>query len=150
MTLHEAEAFVGAERCIMKTLTETDLYCEPPEVQPPPKRRQKRDTTHNLPEFIVRAVEPVQLGRGRPDAGQFPGALVEPHLALLSLPCPAGEVWLPRVGAGPRGVRHEGERRAAQPNPAAGHRAHGGGHCRVCLLLLVSPSGHTPSTPHKL
>lgn len=56
MTLHEAEAFVGAERCIMKTLTETDLYCEPPEVQPPPKRRQKRDTTHNLPEFIVRVV----------------------------------------------------------------------------------------------
>uniref|UniRef100_A0A8C0NIB0 Plexin B2 n=1 Tax=Canis lupus familiaris TaxID=9615 RepID=A0A8C0NIB0_CANLF len=54
MTLHEAEAFVGAERCIMKTLTETDLYCEPPEVQPPPKRRQKRDTTHNLPEFIVK------------------------------------------------------------------------------------------------
>jgi hypothetical protein len=54
MTLQEAEAFVGAERCIMKTLTETDLYCEPPEVQPPPKRRQKRDTTHNLPEFIVR------------------------------------------------------------------------------------------------
>lgn len=54
MTLQEAEAFVGAERCVMKTLTETDLYCEPPEVQPPPKRRQKRDTTHNLPEFIVR------------------------------------------------------------------------------------------------
>lgn len=54
MTLQEAEAFVGAERCTMKTLTETDLYCEPPEVQPPPKRRQKRDTTHNLPEFIVR------------------------------------------------------------------------------------------------
>ncbi|XP_036721213.1 plexin-B2 isoform X1 [Balaenoptera musculus] len=54
MTIHEAEAFVGAERCIMKTLTETDLYCEPPEVQPPPKRRQKRDTTHNLPEFIVK------------------------------------------------------------------------------------------------
>ncbi|XP_049740709.1 plexin-B2 [Elephas maximus indicus] len=54
MTLQEAEAFVGAERCIMKTLTETDLYCEPPEVQPLPKRRQKRDTTHNLPEFIVK------------------------------------------------------------------------------------------------
>lgn len=54
MTLQEAEAFVGAERCIMKTLTETDLYCEPPEVQPPPKRRQKRDTANNLPEFIVR------------------------------------------------------------------------------------------------
>lgn len=57
MTLEEAEAFVGAERCIMKTLTETDLYCEPPEVQPPPKRRQKRDTAHNLPEFIVRESE---------------------------------------------------------------------------------------------
>ncbi|XP_072452533.1 plexin-B2 isoform X3 [Notamacropus eugenii] len=54
MTIHEAEAFVGAERCFMKTLTETDLYCEPPEIQPPPKRRQKRDTTHNLPEFIVK------------------------------------------------------------------------------------------------
>ncbi|XP_040843627.1 plexin-B2 isoform X1 [Ochotona curzoniae] len=54
MTLQEAEAFVGAERCVMKTLTETDLYCEPPEVQPPPKRRQKRDTAHNLPEFIVK------------------------------------------------------------------------------------------------
>ncbi|XP_058424041.1 plexin-B2 isoform X1 [Diceros bicornis minor] len=54
MTLQEAEAFVGAERCVMKTLTETDLYCEPPEVQPPPKRRQKRDTMHNLPEFIVK------------------------------------------------------------------------------------------------
>ncbi|XP_039718937.1 plexin-B2 [Pteropus medius] len=54
MTLHEAKAFVGAECCVMKTLTETDLYCEPPEVQPPPKRRQKRDTAHNLPEFIVK------------------------------------------------------------------------------------------------
>lgn len=54
MTLHEAKAFVGAECCVMKTLTERDLYCEPPEVQPPPKRRQKRDTAHNLPEFIVR------------------------------------------------------------------------------------------------
>lgn len=54
MTLHEAQAFVGAEQCAMKTLTETDLYCEPPEVQPPPKRRQKRDTTNNLPEFIVK------------------------------------------------------------------------------------------------
>ncbi|XP_023381201.1 plexin-B2 [Pteropus vampyrus] len=62
MTLHEAKAFVGAECCVMKTLTETDLYCEPPEVQPPPKRRQKRDTAHNLPEFIVRvgAVDAVQ------------------------------------------------------------------------------------------
>ncbi|XP_028934545.1 plexin-B2 [Ornithorhynchus anatinus] len=54
MTIHEAEAFVGEERCFMKTLTETDLYCEPPEVQPPPKKRQKRDTTANLPEFTVR------------------------------------------------------------------------------------------------
>ncbi|EGW01043.1 Plexin-B2 [Cricetulus griseus] len=54
MTLEEAEAFVGAEHCIMKMLTETDLYCEPSEVQPPPKRRQKQDTTHNLPEFIVK------------------------------------------------------------------------------------------------
>lgn len=68
MTLHEAEAFVGAERCVMKTLTETDLYCEPPEVQPPPKRRQKRDTTLNLPEFIVSP----SCARGR--AGRRGGA----------------------------------------------------------------------------
>ncbi|XP_067420426.1 plexin-B2 isoform X2 [Emydura macquarii macquarii] len=54
MTIEEAEAFVGAEPCNIKTLTEKDLYCEPPEVQPQPKRRQKRDTINNLPEFIVK------------------------------------------------------------------------------------------------
>lgn len=36
MTLQEAEAFVGAERCTMKTLTETDLYCEPRRCSPRP------------------------------------------------------------------------------------------------------------------
>uniref|UniRef100_A0A8C8RV06 Plexin B2 n=1 Tax=Pelusios castaneus TaxID=367368 RepID=A0A8C8RV06_9SAUR len=54
MTIEEAEAFVGAEPCNIKTLTEKDLYCEPPEVQPQPKRKQKRDTINNLPEFIVK------------------------------------------------------------------------------------------------
>uniref|UniRef100_A0ACB8FPP0 Uncharacterized protein n=1 Tax=Sphaerodactylus townsendi TaxID=933632 RepID=A0ACB8FPP0_9SAUR len=54
MTIEEAQAFVGEQPCIIKTLTETDLYCEPPEVQPPPKRRQKRDTVNNLPEFSVK------------------------------------------------------------------------------------------------
>ncbi|XP_014819489.1 PREDICTED: plexin-B2 [Calidris pugnax] len=54
MTIAEAQAFVGDEACNIKTLTETDLYCEPPEVQPQPKKRQKRDTTNNLPEFIVK------------------------------------------------------------------------------------------------
>uniref|UniRef100_A0A8C3I8V6 Plexin B2 n=1 Tax=Chrysemys picta bellii TaxID=8478 RepID=A0A8C3I8V6_CHRPI len=54
MTIEEAQAFVGAEPCNIKTLTEKDLYCEPPEVQPQPKRRQKRDTINNLPEFIVK------------------------------------------------------------------------------------------------
>lgn len=63
---------MGAERCVMKTLTETDLYCEPPEVQPPPKRRQKRDTTHNLPEFIVRVVAQAQLGLGWGHGGPAP------------------------------------------------------------------------------
>uniref|UniRef100_A0A8D0G1F9 Uncharacterized protein n=1 Tax=Strix occidentalis caurina TaxID=311401 RepID=A0A8D0G1F9_STROC len=53
MTIDEAQAFVGDEPCNIKTLTETDLYCEPPEVQPQPKKRQKRDTINNLPEFIV-------------------------------------------------------------------------------------------------
>lgn len=53
MTIDEAQAFVGDEPCTIKTLTETDLYCEPPEVQPQPKKRQKRDTINNLPEFIV-------------------------------------------------------------------------------------------------
>uniref|UniRef100_A0A8C3JE50 Plexin-B2 n=1 Tax=Calidris pygmaea TaxID=425635 RepID=A0A8C3JE50_9CHAR len=54
MTIAEAQAFVGDEVCNIKTLTETDLYCEPPDVQPQPKKRQKRDTTNNLPEFIVK------------------------------------------------------------------------------------------------
>uniref|UniRef100_A0A452H9Y6 Uncharacterized protein n=1 Tax=Gopherus agassizii TaxID=38772 RepID=A0A452H9Y6_9SAUR len=54
MTIEEAQAFVGAEPCNIKTLTEKDLYCEPPEVQPQPKKRQKRDTINNLPEFIVK------------------------------------------------------------------------------------------------
>ncbi|KAM6306906.1 LOW QUALITY PROTEIN: plexin-B2-like [Podargus strigoides] len=54
MTIDEAQAFVGDEPCNIKTLTETDLHCEPPEVQPQPKKRQKRDTINNLPEFIVK------------------------------------------------------------------------------------------------
>lgn len=105
MTLHEAEAFVGAERCIMKTLTETDLYCEPPEVQPPPKRRQKRDTTHNLPEFIVRAGWPgAGLGQswGRREGRRAGWAAVGPCEATPVHN--TGEVWLPRVGVGPCGV----------------------------------------------
>uniref|UniRef100_A0A8C6ZPN6 Uncharacterized protein n=1 Tax=Nothoprocta perdicaria TaxID=30464 RepID=A0A8C6ZPN6_NOTPE len=53
MTIDEAQAFVGDEPCNIKTLTEKDLYCEPPEVQPQPKKRQKRDTINNLPEFSV-------------------------------------------------------------------------------------------------
>lgn len=77
MTLEEAEAFVGAERCIMKTLTETDLYCEPPEVQPPPKRRQKRDTAHNLPEFIVR-----ESGRAVEGLGSLSGEAAAAHTCL--------------------------------------------------------------------
>ncbi|KAG8142822.1 hypothetical protein E2320_006012, partial [Naja naja] len=54
MTIDEARAFVGEEPCNITTLTEKDLYCEPPEDQPLPKRRQKRDTVNNLPEFIVK------------------------------------------------------------------------------------------------
>lgn len=77
MTLHEAKAFVGAECCVMKTLTETDLYCEPPEVQPPPKRRQKRDTAHNLPEFIVR--EGAEGGAWRAQGGEATGHASQPH-----------------------------------------------------------------------
>lgn len=101
MTLEEAEAFVGAERCIMKTLTETDLYCEPPEVQPPPKRRQKRDTAHNLPEFIVR-----ESGRAVEGLGSLRRSHRCLHLPVLSPSFHTGEVWLPRVGARPGGVRH--------------------------------------------
>ncbi|XP_069483946.1 plexin-B2 [Ambystoma mexicanum] len=54
MTIKEAKAFVGEEECVINTLTSTDLYCQPPEQQPQPRRRQKRDTTNNLPEFIVK------------------------------------------------------------------------------------------------
>nr|XP_033815623.1 plexin-B2 isoform X2 [Geotrypetes seraphini]XP_033815624.1 plexin-B2 isoform X2 [Geotrypetes seraphini] len=54
MTIKEAEASVGEEPCKINTLTATDLYCVPPTVQPQPKRRHKRDTTNNLPEFTVK------------------------------------------------------------------------------------------------
>ncbi|OCT89064.1 plexin-B2 [Xenopus laevis] len=54
MTIEEAEAFVGEGTCKINTLTSTDLYCVPPEEQPLPKRRHKRDTANNLPEFIVK------------------------------------------------------------------------------------------------
>ncbi|XP_030073029.1 plexin-B2 [Microcaecilia unicolor] len=54
MTIKEAEASVGEEPCKINTLTATDLYCVPPAVQPQPKRRHKRDTSNNLPEFTVR------------------------------------------------------------------------------------------------
>ncbi|NP_001017322.2 plexin-B2 precursor [Xenopus tropicalis] len=54
MTIEEAKAFVGEGTCKINTLTSTDLYCVPPEEQPPPKRRHKRDTANNLPEFIVK------------------------------------------------------------------------------------------------
>ncbi|XP_072257696.1 plexin-B2 [Pyxicephalus adspersus] len=53
MTIQEAKAYVGESICKISTLTLTDLYCIPPEEQPQPRRRHKRDTTDNLPEFIV-------------------------------------------------------------------------------------------------
>ncbi|XP_068129736.1 plexin-B2 [Hyperolius riggenbachi] len=53
MTIQEAKAFVGDGICKINTLTATDLYCVPPEEQPQPRRRHKRDTTDNLPEFTV-------------------------------------------------------------------------------------------------
>ncbi|XP_044129907.1 plexin-B2-like, partial [Bufo gargarizans] len=54
MTIEEAKAFVGEGVCKINTLTATDLYCVPPEEQPPPRKRHKRDTTDNLPEFTVK------------------------------------------------------------------------------------------------
>ncbi|KAM9311722.1 plexin-B2 [Gastrophryne carolinensis] len=53
MTMHEARAFVGDQNCTINTLTATDLYCVPPGEQPQPRKRHKRDTTDNLPEFTV-------------------------------------------------------------------------------------------------
>ncbi|XP_018432238.1 PREDICTED: plexin-B2 [Nanorana parkeri] len=53
MTMQEAKAYVGESICKISTLTLTDLYCVPPEEQPQPRRRHKRDTTDNLPEFTV-------------------------------------------------------------------------------------------------
>ncbi|XP_063783225.1 plexin-B2 [Pseudophryne corroboree] len=54
MTIQEAKAFVGEGVCKINTLTSTDLYCVPPEEQPQPRRRHKRDTSDNLPEFTVK------------------------------------------------------------------------------------------------
>ncbi|KAM5170392.1 plexin-B2 isoform 1-T2 [Mantella aurantiaca] len=53
MSIQEAKAYVGESICTISTLTLTDLYCTPPDEQPQPRRRHKRDTTDNLPEFTV-------------------------------------------------------------------------------------------------
>lgn len=86
---------------------------------------------------------PASTGRG----GHW--ACVSAARAVLSPPLRAGEVRLAGVGAGPRGVRHACERRAARPHPAAGHGAHGGHHRRVYLLLLVRPPApaSAPTSP---
>ncbi|XP_063302873.1 plexin-B2 [Pelobates fuscus] len=54
MSIQEAKAFVGEGPCKISTLTNTDLYCVPPDEQPLPRRRHKRDTSNSLPEFIVK------------------------------------------------------------------------------------------------
>ncbi|XP_019399008.1 PREDICTED: plexin-B2 [Crocodylus porosus] len=88
MTIDEAQAFVGEEPCNIKTLTEKDLYCEPPEVQPQPKKRQKRDTVNNLPEFSVRfGLREWILGRVEYDmrASDVPLSLILPAVIFPML-----------------------------------------------------------------
>ncbi|XP_061496174.1 plexin-B2 isoform X2 [Rhineura floridana] len=84
MTMDEAQAFVGEEPCNIKILTEKDLYCEPPEVQPLPKRRQKRDTVNNLPEFSVRfGFKEWVLGRVEyTQVGDIPLGLILPSVII--------------------------------------------------------------------
>uniref|UniRef100_H2ZZT0 Plexin-B1 n=1 Tax=Latimeria chalumnae TaxID=7897 RepID=H2ZZT0_LATCH len=49
----EVVAMVGEGVCAVKTLTRNHLYCEPPQEQPAPRRRKKREGTDSLPEFTV-------------------------------------------------------------------------------------------------
>lgn len=85
MTIEEAKAFVGEEICKISTLTATDLYCTPPEEQPPPRKRHKRDTTDNLPEFMV------QFGNrewilGKVEYGQSPAIPLHIIIPVVLIP----------------------------------------------------------------
>ncbi|XP_075065016.1 plexin-B2 [Mixophyes fleayi] len=85
MTIPEAKAFVGEGICKISTLTATDLYCEPPEVQPQPRRRHKRDTADNLPEFTV------QFGNrewvlGKVEYGQTPAIPLNIIIPVIVIP----------------------------------------------------------------
>ncbi|KAM4676291.1 plexin-B2 isoform 1-T2 [Discoglossus pictus] len=85
MTIEEAKAFVGEGICKINTLTATDLYCVPPEEQPPPKRRYKRDTTNNLPEFIVKFGKREWV-LGKVEYGQSPEIPLHVIIPLVLIP----------------------------------------------------------------
>ncbi|XP_049436709.1 plexin-B1 isoform X1 [Epinephelus fuscoguttatus] len=51
---HEVEARIGAGVCLVKTLTHSHLYCEPPAQQPSVTASKKQDGTDSLPEFTVK------------------------------------------------------------------------------------------------
>ncbi|KAG8577428.1 hypothetical protein GDO81_010173 [Engystomops pustulosus] len=85
MTIEEAEAFVGQGVCKINTLTATDLYCVPPEQQPPPMNRHKRDTTDNLPEFMVRFGKREWI-LGKVEYGQSPAIPLHIIIPVVLIP----------------------------------------------------------------
>ncbi|KAM8755454.1 plexin-B1-like isoform 2-T2 [Acanthopagrus schlegelii] len=51
---HEVEARIGEGVCSVKTLTNSHLYCEPPDQQPSVAAGSKQDGMDSLPEFTVK------------------------------------------------------------------------------------------------
>uniref|UniRef100_A0A671U5W7 Plexin b1a n=1 Tax=Sparus aurata TaxID=8175 RepID=A0A671U5W7_SPAAU len=51
---HEVEARIGEGVCSVKTLTNSHLYCEPPDQQPSVAASSKQDGMDSLPEFTVK------------------------------------------------------------------------------------------------
>ncbi|KAF6313315.1 plexin B1 [Rhinolophus ferrumequinum] len=49
----EVVAMIGDGPCVVKTLTRSDLYCEPPAEQPLPRHHALREAPDDLPEFTV-------------------------------------------------------------------------------------------------
>lgn len=49
----EVVAMIGDGLCVVKTLTRSDLYCEPPVEQPLPRHHALREAPDDLPEFTV-------------------------------------------------------------------------------------------------
>ncbi|XP_075713296.1 plexin-B2 [Rhinoderma darwinii] len=85
MTIGEAKAFVGEGNCTIKTLTATDLYCDPPVNQPQPSNLQKSDNRDNLPEFKVKFGNRAWV-LGKVEYGQSPAIPLHIIIPVVLIP----------------------------------------------------------------